>query len=1059
VTNVGDVKHAVGFNDGGTRYDASDDSVADPITIQLQLPPGVTTRLDHATAPFAQLQATAFYDNWDCGPDLFVAGLSSLTCTLIPDIHSGGAAFRGEPGPGQMNRLFVYVSIDPDATGTLDAQATVSGGGAAPVTVTESVPVGPNPTDFAIEPDTFAFDAFDETGMPERQAGSHPFRATTSFDVSLVNAQIEDFAGNPKTGVKPVENVRSMEVDLPNGFLGDPTAVAQCTIKEFEGNENSLGTNCPPDSQIGTIDLAISPIGGLQYPSPTPHLAVYNLVPPKGALADVAFSAFGSPVHILAYLDPVDHSIRTKLVAINETLVLHHQRLNLWGVPADAVHDADRWSQRIFCEVVQGGACNAGEYKIGWGEVSGLSRKPFLTLPMECGVPRTATLSGVDTWQNPGVFEGPLSSSAIEMEGCEKLVFKPAISVQGSSPVPDAPSGLEVKVTTPQSEDPDLLGTPPLKKAVVTLPEGMSINPASADGLVACTDDQLRLGTNLGLKPGEPSCPDASKIGSVTAVSPALEDPIEGGLYVRPQNSSDPQSGEMFRLALVLRSEERGLIVKLPGSAKADPSTGRLETTFDDSPQLPVERISLRLKGGDRAPLANSPSCADRSAAAVLSSWGGQASSLIDEIALDCPSAAGFSPGFRAGSTSPIGGAFSPFVARMTRGQGERYLSGVRMEMPKGVLAKLKGVELCPDAVAGDGTPDVCPAGSRVGTATVAAGSGKPFTLRGPVYLTGPYKGAPYGLSVQVAAKAGPYDLGMVKVRNALHVDPETAQASVVSDRLPQIVKGVPVRLRSVNVDVDRPGFAINPTSCAEKQVGATLTSIDGAIRRASSRFQVGDCSALGFKPRLGMRLVGKRQMRSGGHPVLRAQLTQGEGQANVKAAKVTLPPNLVLDSRNSVDPKLLCGYDAALKADCPASSIIGMASLRTPLLNRPLSGPVHFVQGIRFENGNRIRTLPTLLIKLRGEVSINLRSTTNTDSKDRLVSTFPSVPDARAGKFNLQINGGRKGILVVTENRRGRINLCNKKQTALVETDGHNGKRADYPIRVKTPCAKKRKR
>jgi hypothetical protein len=289
-----------------------------------------------------------------------------------------------------------------------------------------------------------------------------------------------------------------------------------------------------------------------------------------------------------------------------------------------------------------------------------------------------------------------------------------------------------------------------------------------------------------------------------------------------------------------------------------------------------------------------------------------------------------------------------------------------------------------------------------------------------------------------------------------LHVDPETAEVSVVSDPLPQIVKGVPVRLRSVNVDVDRPDFTINPTSCAEKRIDATLTSIDGAVHGTGTPFQVGDCQALGFRPRLGMRLVGKGRMRSGGHPALRAVVTQGDGQSNIKAAKVTLPANVVLDSKNSVDPELLCGYDAALKADCPASSIVGKAALRTPLLNKPLSGPVHLVQGIRFEDGNRIRTLPTLLVKLRGEVSINLRSKTNVDGRDRLVSTFPSVPDARAAKFSIQINGGRKGILVVTENRRGRINLCDRKQTALVETDGHNGKRADFPVRVKTPCKAK---
>jgi hypothetical protein len=299
-----------------------------------------------------------------------------------------------------------------------------------------------------------------------------------------------------------------------------------------------------------------------------------------------------------------------------------------------------------------------------------------------------------------------------------------------------------------------------------------------------------------------------------------------------------------------------------------------------------------------------------------------------------------------------------------------------------------------------------------------------------------------------------------VKVRQALQVDPDTAQVSVVSDPLPQIVKGVPIRLRSIGVAVDRPGFTINPTSCDAKQVDATLTAIDGAVYENSRRFQVGDCAALPFTPRIGMRLTGNRQVRSGGHPALRAVVTQRSGQANIRAAKVTLPRDVVLDPENSSDPKLLCGYDAALKADCPASSVIGRASLSTPILNRKLSGPVHLVQGIRFgKNGNRIRSLPTLLVTLRGEVAIDLRSKTAVDAENRLVSRFPAVPDAAVSKFSLRINGGKKGILVVTENRRGRIDLCRSKQIALVETDGHNGKRADYPARVKTPCATKAKK
>lgn len=1073
VHNVGDEAVDQQRSDNGTPDDSSDDSFGAPVTIDVDLPDGVTTRLGGIAMPYFGEPFDALLDSvarWECGSA--AAGASSLSCRLQPD--------RLEPG--QMVPLAVWVSTPSSPSGgTLDAEVSVTGGGADTVTHVEAAPMGPNVDSFGIAPGTFEADAFDRTGKPERQAGSHPWRAVTGFEFNLEDREGQDLEGGPTRVAAPVGSLRNVDVTLPRGFVGDPTAVEQCTVADFldlvfAAEDAGQGSRCPVGSQVGIVYLTITALTGPGSPPSTVRTPLYSTVPRDGALAQFSFQFAGRIAHITAHLDPTDYSIVTRVRYANDELPVHRVRVSLWGVPADPAHDGARFT------APDGPLPERGHY----GVESPLPVKPFLTLPSECGVADSTALSGMDSWQRPGVFAEPVFSEPAEAIGCEdpRIVFEPEMEVRPTTVAPDAPTGLEVDLRLPQTlaEFPNgsraqnaanakkfydengnmaALAVPPLKRAVVTLPEGMSINPAAADGLQACSDDRLRLGTDLGLKEGEPSCPEGSKIGSVTAISPVLEDSVEGGVYIRSQNSFDPESGEMFRLALILKDVERGLHVKLPGSVKADLETGRLVATFDENPQLPVERIKLSLKSGPRAPLATPATCGEKTTTVELTSWGGQRVETRSSFTIPCPAGQGFAPSFTAGSVNPTGGAFSPLMASIDRPERDQYLSRVDADLPKGLIAKLRGVELCPDAVAGDGTTGACPEGSRIGTATVGAGSGNPFFLQGPVYLTGPYGGAPYGLSVQVPAKAGPFDLGVVKVRNALRVNPETAQVSVASDRLPQIVKGVPVRLRSVNVDVDRPGFTINPTSCSEKRIVGTLTSIGGKVHGTASRFQVGDCRSLAFSPRIALRLTGRKHTRTGGHPGVRAVVAQRAGQANIKAVQVALPRSIVLDPSNTVGPKLICDYDLAQRADCPASSIIGRAVASTPVLDRPLSGPVHLVQGIRFgPRGNRIRSTPHLLVKLRGEVAINLRATTNTDTRDRLLTTFSSVPDAPVSRFSMRINGGRKGILVVTRTRVAKIDLCASPRSHLATAGirSHSGKQRDFGVRVATPCALKRK-
>jgi hypothetical protein len=786
---------------------------------------------------------------------------------------------------------------------------------------------------------------------------------------------------------------------------------------------------------VGIIELE----GGTQG-----VMGLYNMVPPPGVPAQFGFALASAPVTLQASLRDDNYGINITSVNTNSSVPVSYVKATFWGVPADSAHD----TYRKTCMVT-------GQQDGPNGQICTTTspRAPFTRLPTNCSGSPVALEADVTTYTKPA---DPIHATATTpaLTGCESLPFDPEIDVRPTSSTPDSPTGLAVDVSVPQSESPGGLATADLRRARVVLPEGMTVNPGSADGLGACSDAQFRDGQS-----GPSTCPAASTIGSVSLDTPLLADPVLGSVFVLDQLSDDPASGRLFRLGIELRDDDRGIHVKLPGSVIADPVSGRLSTTFDETPQLPFSRMSLRLKGGPRAPLATPPTCGVKTVTSEMTGWNGKVAAPSDSFTIDCPGMSGFAPSFEAGAISPTGGAFSPFVVRIERRDREEYLDGVSVEMPKGVLAKLRGVPLCGDAQAASGG---CPAGSRVGTATVGAGAGSnPFYLDGPVFLTGPYKGAPYGLSVAVPVVAGPYDLGTVVVRQALFVDRDDAHVTVVSDPLPRVVKGVPVRLRSVNVDVDRPGFTVNPTSCSEKQVVATLRSQQGSVRKVSSRFQVGDCAALAFRPKLAMRLTGRKQRRTGGHPGIRAVLTQARGQAGIGKAEVRLPSSLALDTRRAASDDL-CEWRESLKDEpnCPAASIIGRARAVSPLLNRPLEGPVYFAKRKRINRfGREISTFPSLVVALRGEVAINLRGNT-TVKPGALVTTFAEVPDAPISRFELNLAGAKKGILLVTKTSRGRkINLCSKRQIAEADIDGQNGRRADQRVAIKTPCSNAVKR
>lgn len=859
----------------------------------------------------------------------------------------------------------------------------------------------PAHADFGISQFSAGFE-HDPAGTPASQAGSH-----SDMVVNFSLNQTTDPATNQPI---PDGQLRDLQVDLPAGFYGNPQAVPTCSEVALQVGQGF----CNPDSQVGYIDVRDGPdpanpfFGTFRGP-------VYNLPAADGKTATLVFTVLGTPIYMdISARTDGDFGLRSTLRNVNQTLPIYGARLHLWGVPADAVHDAQRLVTYAFANPPT---------------PSGVARRPFLTLPSRCE-PVTFT-ARARSWQNPGTWLAA-SSTTPPLTGCDALRFAPTIKARPVVTKADSPSGLDVDLAIPQDDSYSGVGTPQLKKAVVTLPDGLVVSPASAQGLGACSDEQIALGSSA-----EPTCPDASKIGTVSIDTPLLADPLEGDIIL-----GTPKPGQLFRLFLVARGP--GLLLKLPGVAQPDPKTGQLTTTFQDTPQLPFTNLHLHFKGGPRAPLATPQTCGTKTTTATLTPWAGPTVSTTDSFDITgCTG--GFAPTFEAGTVNPEAGAFGAFTMTIRRNDGDQELSKIAVNLPPGLLGILAGIPQCPEAQAAAGT---CDSSTQLGTTTVEAGSGsQPLPLTGKVFLAGPYKGAPYSLSIAVNAIAGPFDLGTVVVRAPLNIDAAAGKVSVPADPLPTILQGVPLRLRLVNVTLDRPGFMFNATNCTTMAVGATLTSVSGTSVTPSSRYQALGCADLPLKPRFDLRLTGRSDMKKLGNPGVVADLQQTPGQSNLEKVEVTLPAGVSVDLKHA---GIVCKAADAAARSCPDSSIVGQASVKTPALPTELTGPVYFVEGTRTDpkTGKQVPTLPKLWLKLQGGgVPLDLWGATNV-VKGHVITTFDGIPDAPVSSFHLEIDGGAKGILETARDQ------CASTRRATVEFDGQNGRVVQRRIHTAADCA-----
>jgi hypothetical protein len=893
--------------------------------------------------------------------------------------------------------------------------------------------IAPSPAMAGLGFQSFGFAATNADGGLDTQAGSHPFQMTTAFTLPTTL--------NPFGKAIPSGSIKTVVADLPPGLVGSATAVPQCSQKLFatviEPEHGPPFSDCGNASVVGIARVSLGILAGQER-----YVPIFNLVPPPGLPAEFGFLPGFPVVLVPSVVTNGNYGLRVESVNTSQAVYVFGSSVTFWGVPADPRHDALRGSCLNLETGGSKGECPAN-----------VAPKPFLTLPTACSGPPAVTLSA-DSWEEPEVWvpdEARTENAQgvpTGIGGCSRLEFNPSLTVQPDTTAADTPTGLAVGLSLPQNENPEGLAEADVRKVAMTLPAGLSASPSAANGREACTEAQIALHSTA---PAQ--CPNASKVGSVTIESPLLERPLEGWVYLAQQNSN-PFGG---LLGLYLVAEGYGVRIKLAGGIEANPTTGQLTTHFEELPaqqlafpQLPFSELKLKLFGGPRAALVTPQGCGTYTATGQLTPWSSPLpASVSSSFPIDSGCASQFKPSFMAGTTSIQAGGFSPFTATFSRTDQDQDLSDVTVQTPPGLLGMLANVPLCPEPQAGRG---VCPAASQIGHVTVSAGAGPDSVVlpqagrpEDPVYLTGPLpegsdlSGAPFGLSIVEHAEAGPFNLGTIVVRAAIDVDPHTAQATVRSQPLPQILQGIPTQVKSVTVTLDREGFIFNPTSCNPLAVTATALSTLGSSAALTSRFQAAGCQALTFKPTFAISTQAKTSRKSGAS--LHVKVTSGPGQANIAQVKVDIPKQL--PSRlTTLQKACLARVFEANPASCPAASLVGTATAHTAVLGSPLTGPAYLVShgGAAF---------PDLVIVLQGE-GVTLELDGLTGIKDGITSsTFRSVPDAPVSTFELTLPEGPYSVFSTNLPATAKDGLCGQSLVAPTAIVGQDGATIDQNTRI----------
>jgi hypothetical protein len=962
-------------------YNVGAASSSGTITVTDTLPPGVTA----TEAGELINQGGIGHSLWHC------AGTTVVTCTNDP-VALPTIAPEDSENEQAVEQIGIAVHVEAGASGMPSNQVTIAGGGAltpasasAPVTIS-SIPAG------------FGFAGFDgwftnADGTPDAQAGSHPYEATAVINLNNIVKQGEQ-SGYPLVAGG---EVRNLEVSLPPGLVGDPNATPQCTRQQLDKEA------CPASTQVGVARIGLGSFeGGHTFIF---RFSVFNMVPPPGGPAQFALTI----LTINTFLDAGvrtggDYGISVHINNIPQRGIIS-SNVTLWGVPADPSHDPQR--------------CAGVNEEIKCGLSSSAARKPFLTLPTSCSGPQTSTVRG-NTWQDANknaeasFVSHDSNGLATGLSGCDHLGFGPLISLAPDTSFADTPAGLTVDVRVPQEGllSTEGVSTSNIKNTTVTLPQGVVINPGQAAGLAACQSSEDGVGTE-----GPPSCPNSSRVGTDEIETPLLAHALKGNVYVVQSNPPN--------LKLLVAASGEGVNLKLVGNVHLDEATGQLTTTFTETPALPFTNFKLSFSGGAQAALDTPTTCGTYETTSDFTPW--STPSVADvfptsSFAIEhgpgggpCPSSPlPFSPSMIAGATTDQAGAFTNFSLLLQRGDGQQRIEKLQFKEPAGLAGLISSVPLCPEPQAAQGT---CPAASHIGHAVVTSGPGpyplvlpQPGAPELPIYLTGPYKGAPFGLSIVTPVIAGPFNLGTIITRAKIEVDPHTAQITITTDPLPQVVAGVPTDLRSINSIIDRPGFLFNPTNCNPQEFTGTAWGTPppgaggpGATAPLSSHFGVGSCRELGFHPKVAVTTAAKSSKANGASLFFNISYPKGAlgKESWFNEAKFDLPVQLPA-RLTTIQKACLASVFETNPAACPPASLIGHAVVHTQVLPVPLSGPVYFVShgGAKF---------PDAVLVLQGDgVTVDLTGETFINGKTGITSaTFRNTPDVPFENIEVSIPTG----------------------------------------------------
>lgn len=1013
------------------------------------------------------------------GPYASFGSFKTLTMTCSQSGQVVTCELKGEIRPAENLRMKIPLEVEStlaDGTSLTNSLSirggTVPGGGESPHSAEQkqTATVSAEPTAFGVE--QFEIEPEGPEGELDTQAGSHPFQLTTTFDLAKNLEPHKLFASKePIEGAVLPALPKDLHFTLPPGLIGNVADMPQCSEADFSTTTGSNADYCAGDTAIGVATVTLDePITLGTF---TEEVPLFNLTPAYGEPARFGFEADKVPVVLTTKVrSGSNYAVEVSVEYATQAADVLNTQVSFWGVPGDSRHDSERgW------ECLGGGFLVQnleGEHKCKSTDEA--EPQALLSLPTSCEGTPVASVEGV-------AWTGQQLGGEFQFEpftGCDKLSLEPSITVKPEEETASTPSGMNVDIHIPQAST--LSGTQlseaTVKKTVLTLPEGILASAGAAESLSTCAasgensiglleglpeEDQLQ---NDHFSPEEATCPAEAKVGTVTIDTPLLEQPLTGSVYLAYQDTDPFKSPLVFYI--VADDPTAGVRVKLAGQIKLNQTTGQVESVFENTPPLPFEDLHLHLFNGPEATQSTPPLCGAYTSKASFSTWSGseaEASSQFQIISgphggACSPSPRELKPAFSVHNSSQQAGAFTDFTLGIGHRESDQPISGLIVHLPPGMAAMISNVTPCPEPAVG--TEWSCGADSEVGEATTVAGLGShPVTLKGKVYLTAGYNGAPFGLLVRTLAHVGPFELGWINVRSRIDVNETTAAVTVTTqpgprgvaeaatagrdtEVLPTIIDGVPVQLREILVAVNRPEFQFNPTNCGKLEISGTLLGSEGAAAGLEQSYSAENCASLPFNPTIAVSVESNVSRLDG--TGLKIKITSGSGQANIGKTKLEFPKTI--PSRlETLHKACLEAVFAANPANCPEGSVVGTATAHTPVLKSPLTGPIYLVShgGAAFPDAEIVLQGEGIKLILDGKTEISESGA----NKGVTSSSFESVPDAPVSTFEVELPRKTNSAF------SGYGNLCEEKPTMPTRFTGQNGAVAETNTQIEvTGCA-----